>query len=175
MIFGYHSPSRKVRESPAGVALVGVTFFIALALNTLPYRDSLLQYKPDFVALILVYWVMHRPHLVNFAAAFLLGLVMDLVYATPLGQFALAYSVIALAVNFLRNRFVLLDLWPQAVNVFLILAAGQFALFAVSWVIDEAEVLNWRHFLPSAAGALLWLALPVLMSVLRNQLRALGR
>ena len=170
----YHSESRWSLEKPTNAAVILLSFFIALALNMLPYRDLLFSYKPDFVALLLVYWLMHRERLINYAAAFVLGLMSDLAYAATLGQHALAYAVIALMVNSLRSRFVVLDLWQQAVNVFIVLAAGQATLFAVSYFIEDAE-LHWRHFLPCVVGAAMWFALPALIGILRNQLQFVNR
>ncbi len=65
--------------------------------------------KPDFVALVLLYWCIHQPRRVGFAAAWLLGLAMDVADAQPVRPararlHLLAYAGIALHRRVLHVR-----------------------------------------------------------------------
>ena len=60
--------------------------------------------KPDFVALVVLYWCIQQPRKVGFTAALLLGLVMDVADGSLFGQHALAYSMLAFAGIVLHRR-----------------------------------------------------------------------
>ena len=56
-----------------------------------------LALRPDFLALVLLYWCIQEPRYVGVGAAWVVGLVMDVGDATLFGQHALAYAVLAYA------------------------------------------------------------------------------
>ena len=48
--------------------------------------------KPDFLALVLLYWCIQEPRLIGVGIAWFVGLLMDVTDATVFGQHALAYA-----------------------------------------------------------------------------------
>src|SRR5207245_9175367 len=73
-----------------------------------------LMLKPDFLALVLLYWCIQEPRLISVGIAWCVGLVMDVADATVFGQHALAYAVLAYAAEYLRRRVLRFPLWQQA-------------------------------------------------------------
>jgi len=173
MSIGYHSDDYKVLERPARPLLVCVTLFIALALNMLPYSDGAFEIKPDFVGLLLLYWCLHSPKVAGFAAALVLGLLMDLAYTAVLGQHVIAYSVIAFLALQTRTSCLQMDLVRQAIHVGLILLAAKFVLFSVNYLLDNAE-FSLDYFKPELIAAGMWLGLPLFVGFVRNRLSALA-
>lgn len=170
-MIGYHSDDYKVLEGPARPVLVLLTLFLALVLNMIPYSDTLFEWKPDFVALLLVYWCFHSPKVAGFAAAVALGALMDLAYTAVLGQHVIAYTVLAgLALRW-RVNCLRMDLARQAIQVGVILCASKLALFSVSYLVDRAE-FSWQYLYPEAIAVGLWLLLPLFVGFLRNRLSA---
>lgn len=149
-------------------ALIGATLFLSLALEFLPWPGWALRVKPLFPDLALVYWVIYRPQVINYAAAVALGVLMDLAGQLPLGFTALSYSLMVLLANAMRGRFSLLGPFGQAVHVLFVLGCGQTVLLLLKlsesgdWSHFGAQ-FNLRLFAPSATAAALWLVLPLLM------------
>ncbi len=170
-MIGYHSDDYKVLEGPARPLLVFVTLFVALVLNLVPYSDTLFEWKPDFVALILVYWCLHSPRVAGFAAGVLLGALMDLAYTAALGQHVIAYSVLVFLALRWRVGCLQMDLFRQAIQVGVILVASKLALFSVSHLLDGAEA-GWQHLQPEMIAVGLWLLLPLFVGFVRNRLAA---
>ena len=54
---------------PVKPAFIGFTLIVALVLNLLPWSGAALATKPDFVALVVLYWCIQQPRKVGFAAA----------------------------------------------------------------------------------------------------------
>ncbi|MBE8159016.1 MAG: rod shape-determining protein MreD, partial [Betaproteobacteria bacterium] len=67
-----------------GYLLIGATMFISVALEFAPWPGWVLGVKPLFPSLALVYWAVHRPRTINYAAAVGLGVVLDLADQLPL-------------------------------------------------------------------------------------------
>src|ERR1700719_3874368 len=78
---------------PAKPWFVLFTLLCGLVANTLPVSGAALLLKPDFLALVLLYWCIQEPRLIGVGVAWCLGLMMDVVDATVFGQHALAHAV----------------------------------------------------------------------------------
>lgn len=147
------SRAHPLRHAPAFAGAL----CLAVAAELAPWPAFVAGWKPDFAALALAYWGIRAPRLGGFAAAFVVGLLMDLARQTPLGFTPLCYAAMMLAVLWLRGRFALLGPFGRSAHVFLMLAAGQAAAYGLAWTQNPEAPLGWRYFLPSAAGGLAWL------------------
>ncbi len=139
-----------------------LTFFLALLANIAPAPGITLMLKPDFMALVILYWCILEPRYVGVGVAWVLGLVMDVADATVLGQHALAYSVLAYGAEYFRRRVLRFPLWQQAAQVAILLLVCA-ALVLLVRIVGGAALPRWTYVLPSLVGALLWPLLSVLI------------
>jgi len=143
---------------------VVITIVVALMLMVVPLPDWATPFRPDWVALTLVYWAMMLPRTWSVGSAWLVGIVLDVAQGTILGQHALALCLIV----FITVRFhLLMRVFPMqqlTATVFAILALYQFILFWVNGVagVDVPAVDYWG---PVITGTLLW---PFVMMLLRG-------
>lgn len=143
---------------------VVITIVVALMLMVVPLPDWAAPFRPDWVALTLVYWAMMLPRTWSVGSAWLIGIVLDVAQGTILGQHALALCLIV----FITVRFhLLMRVFPMqqlTATVFAILALYQFILFWINGVagIDVPAVDYWG---PVITGTLLW---PFVLMVLRG-------
>jgi len=143
---------------------VVTTIIVALMLMVVPMPDWAAPFRPDWVALTLVYWAMMLPRTWSVGSAWLVGIVLDVAQGTILGQHALALCLIV----FITVRFhLLMRVFPMqqlAATVFAILALYQFVLFWINGVagVDVPAVNYWG---PVITGTLLW---PFVLMVLRG-------
>jgi rod shape-determining protein MreD len=147
---------------PARSWFIVLTLFLALVLNLLPWQGLSLLLRPDFVALILLFWCINQPRKVGLFAAWLLGLAMDVGDASLFGQHAFAYTLAAYAAHFLCRRIQRFTLWQQAMHVVIVLLATQLVMLLVRYVAGSA-MPGWVYFLPSLSGAVLWPGLTLLL------------
>jgi rod shape-determining protein MreD len=147
---------------PVKAWFVAVTLIIALLLNLLPHGEGGLSLRPDFLALVLLYWCIQAPRYVGVGIAWLMGVAMDVGDATLFGQHALAYAFLAYGAEYFRRRVLRFPLWQQAaqVAVLLVLCA---ALVLLVRVVGGAPMPRWTYFLPALVGALLWPIVSVLL------------
>jgi rod shape-determining protein MreD len=132
-----------------------LTLLVALLANTVPMSGMALTLKPDFLALVLLYWCIQEPRLIGVGVAWGLGLMMDVVDATVFGQHALAYAVLAYGAGYFRRRVLRFSLWQQAaqVAVLLLLSSGLVLLVRIA---GGAPPPRWTYAVGSLTGALLW-------------------
>lgn len=131
------------------------TLVLALVGNLLPVSGVALALKPDFVALLLLYWCIQEPRYVGVAVAWWIGLLMDVGDGTLFGQHALAYAFLAYAADYFRRRVLRFPLWQQAVQVAVLLGLCAALVLLVRYV-GGASLPRWTYAVPPLAGALLW-------------------
>lgn len=151
---------------PVTTGLIVATVVGALLVNLVPLPLDLLQLRPDFCALVLTYWGVHQPRRVGFSIAFLLGLVVDMVDASLLGQHALAYVVLLFAAIVLHRRVLNFSLFGQSLHILPLLLAAEMLMTVVRLLAGD-ELPAPAHLLGAALGALLWIPLSALLRLPR--------
>jgi rod shape-determining protein MreD len=140
---------------PAQPWFILLTLLVAFAGNLLPFASVAQTLKPDFVALVLLYWCIQAPRYVGVGIAWSVGLVMDVGDATFFGQHALAYAVLAYGAEYFRRRVLRFSLWQQAVQVAVLLGLCSAMVLVIRYA-GGAALPRWTYVVPSLVGALLW-------------------
>jgi rod shape-determining protein MreD len=154
----------------AGRLPVIVTIILAIMLTVVPLPGWADSFRPDWVALTLIYWAMMMPRTWSVGSAWLIGLVLDVAQGTILGQHALALCFIV----FVTVRFhLLMRVFPMqqlTATVFAILTLYQFILFWINGVagIDVPLVDYWG---PVVTSTILWPFAMMLLSGVRMNIQ----
>ena len=144
-----------IHEEPRGNLVIFISLVLALALTLLPLPDFLQAFRPEWSALILLYWIMALPYRVGVNIAWILGICLDVFKGALLGQHALAMAVIAFLMLRMHLRIRIYPLWQQAVMIGLMLILYQALLLWIYGMIGTLDP-SWSYWLPSLVGALLW-------------------
>jgi rod shape-determining protein MreD len=147
---------------PVRPAFIVFTLVTAVLLNMLLGWASWL--RPDFVALVVLYWCIQQPRRVGFTAAFSLGLLMDVAEGTLFGQHALAYSILAFAGIALHRRVRQFSLTAQVVHVIPLLIANDLIVVGIR-LLAGADFPGYRYFVGSILAGLLWPVVSVLLKL----------
>ncbi|HXR56185.1 MAG TPA: rod shape-determining protein MreD [Casimicrobiaceae bacterium] len=147
---------------PAKPWFVLLSLGCGLLLNLVPFGQPILTYRPDFLALVLLYWCIQQPRFVGVGTAWIVGLVMDVGDATLFGQHALAYAMLAYGAEFFRRRVLRFPLWQQAVQVAALLVLCALLVLLVRFV-GGAPLPSLTYVAPPLVGALLWPLVSVLL------------
>jgi rod shape-determining protein MreD len=148
---------------PASSGFIILTLLCALGLNLLPWSGALIWVRPDFVALALLYWCVHAPRTVGFFSAFVLGLLMDVAMGRWLGEYALAYTVLAYLGVTLFRRMQMFGLAFQMLQVAPILIVPPLIITLLR-VFAGADFPGLGYFTGALVAAALW---PLLKNLLR--------
>jgi rod shape-determining protein MreD len=147
------------------------TLATAFVLNLMPTSGVALALKPDFLALVLLYWCIQEPRYVGVGIAWGIGLLMDVGDATLFGQHALAYAFLAYAAEYFRRRVLRFPLWQQAAQVAVLLGVCAALVLLVRHV-GGATLPRWTYAVPPIVGALLWPVISVMLQWPQRPLRS---
>jgi rod shape-determining protein MreD len=148
-----------------------LTLIVGLILTLMPLPEILDPFRPDWLALLVIFWAMQLPRTWSVGTAWIVGLVLDVSQGTLLGQHALALCVVA----FMTVRFhLLMRVFPLpqlSATVFGLLAVYQFLLFWTNGVAGThaASTVYWG---PVVTSALIWPLLFMVLSGVRYRDRS---
>ncbi len=153
-------------QRPVGNTFIVLSVVVALLLNGLPWRGIGLMLHPDFVAMILLYWCMHKPMRIGIGLAWAVGIFADVADASIFGQHALTYTLLAFGGVVLHRRLQMFNLRQQTSQVFAIFGMTYLVYGLVNWLIN-GEVI-WAYFLGLITSTVLWLPLSLLLQALQH-------
>ncbi|OGT55528.1 MAG: rod shape-determining protein MreD [Gammaproteobacteria bacterium RIFCSPHIGHO2_12_FULL_43_28] len=146
------------------------TLIIALILTLLPMPHWTIWLRPAWVLMVLIFWSMTTPYRVGVGTAWIMGLLVDLLSGTVLGEHALAFSLIVYFVNKMHIRLKMAPFLQQGLSVLLFMLCYQFVIFCIQGFIGQLPdtKLYWMSTLTST---LLWPWLYVLLRDCRRRFR----
>ncbi|WP_148254625.1 rod shape-determining protein MreD [Aidingimonas lacisalsi] len=158
-----------VSSALRGWLLTWFSLLLALCLQVMPLADRWLMWRPDWLGLILIYWCVAAPQRVGVMHGFVMGLLLDLIEGTPLGQNALTLSLLAFLSALVYQRFRAYSLLQQSVLVFILLGIVQ---LTEQWILTlfGPFSIHLAFLLPSLIGAVLWPWLFTMLQSLRRRL-----
>jgi rod shape-determining protein MreD len=151
---------------PASNTFIVLSMFAALMLNWLPWQGLWLALRPDFPALVLLYWCTHKPHRIGIGIAWAIGILADVGDSSLFGQHALSYTVLAFGGIILHRRIQMYDVSEQPMQVFPLLVVSYAVFATVHWI--NGGHISWEYFLGTLTSALMWLPLSILLQTMRR-------
>ena len=157
-----------------GLVTIWITIFVGMVFAVVPMPQLLpveLGFlRPDWVAMVLVYWIIALPQRVGIPAAWLAGIAVDVLLGSPIGQHALSYVLIAYVAGSLYQRVRMFSVWQQATILLALLGLNQLVEFWVGSIVGPKNWSFW-YLLPAVSGAFLW---PLVFLMLRYLRRRAG-
>ena len=106
-----------VKSESKGSFVIFLSFAGAMFMNILPWWQIISAFKPDWVALVLVYWVMAVPNRVGVLVGWVVGLFVDVLYGTLFGIHAMTFALMAYLIQMTYHRLRLFPRWKQSINI----------------------------------------------------------
>lgn len=131
------------------------TLLVGFILTIMPLPEWAAIYRPQWVALILIYWCMAMPERIGVGISWTTGLLLDVLTGTLLGQHALGFSVITYIMLKLHLRVRVMPLRQQVFTIFVLLllerllalwstgAAGYPTPSLLYWITPLVSTLLW--------------------------------
>ncbi len=155
------------KSSNSGSIVLYATFIAALILQVVPLPLWAHQARPDIPLLVLIYWSMALPGRIGIFAAVAIGIIVDALTSSLLGQHALAYALAIYIVLIMHKRLRLLPMWQQALTVLVILTIERLIAALILGITDGLlpDMLFW---LSPLIGMFLWPWIFILLREIRQ-------
>lgn len=137
---------------------------VAYLLVIWPLPEWAEQIRPQWVTMILLYWCIALPHRVGVGSGFAIGIILDGITGTLLGQHALSLSLVAFLAAQLHTRFRISPLWQQTIGILLLLLIEHAVTLWLMGITAHPSA-NPIYWLMPVTSALLW---PWLFAVLNG-------
>jgi len=135
--------------------VLAITFLVALLMMILPMPEWARPFRPQWVTLTLIYWCIALPHRVGVGTGFTLGILLDVLTGTLLGQHALGLSLVAFLSVQLHARIRVFPFWQQALAVLVLLVVEHLFALWVMGAIDQTPP-GLIYWVVPLIGAVLW-------------------
>lgn len=135
--------------------IITFSFVVAILVSIMPLPDWLLMYRPQWLALVLIYWVIAMPQRVGLGTAWLFGLLLDSLSGTLLGEHALALTVVVYLANRFHRQIRMFPLLQQTVVIFILIIIYQTLLLWVQGVIGQLDHSYWL-WVSAVTSVLFW-------------------
>jgi len=132
-----------------------LSLLAAFIFMLFPWSGLALTLRPDFMLLVIIFWLLRAPNQCSVGTAWFMGLWIDLATGGIFGQYALAYTITTFIAVIYQRRLVLFSSTQQLVYVFSLLLVSQLIILILKTFAGN-EFTGWSYFMPSLTGALLW-------------------
>ncbi|MEC7118476.1 MAG: rod shape-determining protein MreD [Pseudomonadota bacterium] len=134
--------------------LIVLSLVVASVLTVYPLAYEVMVWRPHFMLLIMLFWVVYQPKWCGVWFAFSVGLTCDLMLDYQLGQHALSFVLIAFLLRLLtRNRRVL-----PFLMVWVFVVIGCFLHMLLMFILQKmlGQGVSLSHWLPWLSSVLAW-------------------
>lgn len=151
--------------------LIYGSLLIALLLSVIPMPDWSLQLRPQWLALVLIYWCLMAPEKVGIATAWICGLLLDVLTGSLLGAHAMSLALIAFIALQIHQRARIFPLWQQSLVVVSLLALEHALQFWIIGITRDATP-GLEYWFTPVIGLLIWPWLFILLSEIQHRVRS---
>lgn len=143
---------------------IAASFIVAFMLTALPVPEWAVAWRPAWVALVLTYWCLAMPQVIGVLTAWFVGLLLDVMHGSLLGQHAFGLAVVAYVIVLYHQQIRVYPLFRQA------LVVGSLVFLYLLTMLFIYNFLGSMHYgydylLAAITSAVIW---PWIFIVLRD-------
>ena len=151
-----------------------LSVFAAMLLSVLHLPETWPQWlgwlRPNWMLLVLFFWVMELPHRIGLIAAWVIGLLLDALLGEPLGLNGLLLASVTFVTWRFFERLRMYALAQQCATVFALVLGAELVRYAVITLGSE-RALEWQLIWVAVASTVIWPFLFVLLMRIKTAVR----
>ncbi len=140
------------------------SLFVAMVFALWPLPSLLAVWRPDWVALVLLYWALASGRGMGPLLPFVMGVLVDVQTTSRLGLHALGFCLIIALAELMSRRLKIFSLWQTGMAVAVLLLILRLVLVGGGRLLG-GPAPGLSTFLPVLSAALVW---PLLVALLRR-------
>lgn len=149
--------------------VIVLTFLLAFLLAIVPFPDWALHYRPQWLAIVLIYWCIALPYRVGLGTAWFTGLFMDILEGSMLGLNALSLAIVAYIALSLHQRLRMFSSLQQSAMVLALVGLHMLLVYWIKVGAEQTDPSSLLFLLGAVSSAFIW---PWMFVFLRHLRRA---
>ena len=140
---------------------------IALLSGLLPIKESVIEFMPNLVLLVIVYWALYRPESIGMGWVWLIGIGQDLIMANLIGHHAMIYVIVVFMIKkaLIKNKNYAFFEYMSWLIAFVILDVV-FSMI-LNWSVQQISP-NWTAIYTILGSILVWPWLYAVLSIFES-------
>jgi len=147
------------------------SILLAFVLQLTPLPQSMLPFKPYWIALVLIYWAIEAPDRIGLGFAFLLGLSADILTGQLLGEQALRLVILTFIVMRFRSRLRFFPIGQQSLAVLALLLNDRIVVMMIRGFSGD-PIPTAGFWIAPLFGTIAWPFMFLLLDDLRARIRS---
>ena len=154
-----------IKEKSNGFWVIVLSFFLAYLLAIVPFPEWAMNYRPEWVPMVLIYWVMALPYRIGIGSAWCAGLILDILKGSVLGLNAIGLVIVAYVTSSIYLRFRMFSSIQQSGLVLVLLGINLFLSHWLEVIAGYTTASDMMFIMGALTSAVLW---PSLFQLLRQ-------
>ncbi len=130
-------------------------FYLFGILTILPLPMEWQWLRPQWLLLFVIFCQLNQPKYFNVWTAWLIGLLLDTLFGTPLGQNAFIFALICYLTSFYRNNLLQKPLALQLIKITMLLCLAQGLSLWFHAMVGQ-KPFSWLYWSTALTSALIW-------------------
>lgn len=144
------------QQGTSGTPVILLTLLVCAWLEVLPLPEALVPFRPGWMVLAMIYWTIALPHRIGVVWGAAVGLFLDVLNGSVLGQHALAMTVVVFIAQSVYKRMRVFPPPQQSAVVFMLAGVAALVSFQVQDIAGRAQVSPLVMLASAFSSALLW-------------------
>jgi rod shape-determining protein MreD len=141
------------------------SFFVAYLLAIVPFPEWAMNYRPEWVPMVLIYWVMALPYRLGIGSAWCAGLLLDILEGSALGLNAISLVILAYVTLSLHQRMRMFTSLQQSGLIFALVGLNLMLCHWLQVVTGQTINVSLLFLMAALTSAVIW---PSLFQLLRQ-------
>ena len=136
--------------------IIWSTVFIAIILQIIPLNSYFYSIRPNFILLIIFFWITTKPYYFNIYSSCLIGIILDTLYSNTIGVNGIIYACFAFIIYRMHLLFKHFHIIKQMLFIFTFTLSYQLILYHSKYVINGNAQIHWENFQNIITTTLCW-------------------
>lgn len=133
-----------------------LSLLIAFILSMLPISEEWKLWRPEWLALTFVHWGIGTPKKSSLVLAWFVGLLVDAIHGSVLGQHAFGFLLVLFITLRMRPRILIDSLFQQQFLLFLSLGAYLLINLWILGITGNTPSSGWSYWLTVLSSMIVW-------------------
>jgi len=161
-----------MRQRRGGIGFVIFSVLVAIMLSMVQMPSWAQGLRPEFLPLVVIFWVVTYPERFGIGFAWTCGLALDIFRDGAIGgQYALTMLLIGFVAIKIHQRFAMYPVWQQALTTFFLMLLFQCILFFIKGMGGTLHEFSWRFWATCFTSTLAWPFVWLFLTGMRNRIR----